>query len=84
MDCQAILPINENQEGPKTGVCTIRAHDDKDGDSMCRSEGRMQRRYDLGLRTGTTPFVASIYIEQGKAGRIHGSAHWPEMTYMLP
>lgn len=28
--------------------------------------------------------VAGIYIEQGKAGRIHGSAHWPEMTYSLP
>jgi hypothetical protein len=33
---------------------------------------------------GTTPFVAGIYIEHGKAGRIHGSVHWPEMTYMLP
>ena len=30
MDCQAILHISENQEGPKTGVCIFRAHEDKD------------------------------------------------------
>ena len=34
--------------------------------------------------SGTTPFVSVIYIEQGKEGRIHGSAHWPEMTYTIP
>jgi hypothetical protein len=30
MDCQAILHISESQEGPKTGVCVLRAHEDKD------------------------------------------------------
>jgi len=34
--------------------------------------------------TGTTSFNASIIIEKEKAGRIHGSAHWPEMIYTLP
>jgi len=95
MDCQAILHISENQEGPKTGVCIIRAHDDKDlayVEIRCAGvkgecKGDMTWVWGKGGFkgiTGTTPFVAGIYIEQGKAGRIHGSAHWPEMTYTLP
>lgn len=95
MDCQAILHISEKQEGPKTGVCTIRAHEDKDlayVEIRCvgtkgECKGDMTWAWGRGGFkgiSGTTPFVASIYIEQGKAGRIHGSAHWPEMTYTLP
>ena len=95
MDCQAILHISEDQEGPKTGVCIIRAHEDKDlayVEIRCvgvkgECKGDMTWAWGKGGFkgiTGTTPFVAGIYIEQGKAGRIHGSAHWPEMTYMLP
>ena len=34
--------------------------------------------------SGTTPFVAGIYIEEQKEGEIYGSAHWPELTYTLP
>ncbi len=34
--------------------------------------------------TGTTPFVAGIYIEEQKKGEVYGSAHWPELTYTLP
>jgi hypothetical protein len=95
MDCQAILHIRENQEGPKTGVCIIRAHGDKDiayAEIRCAGvkgecKGEMTWAWGKGGFkdiTGTTPFVATIYIEQGKAGRIHGSAHWPDMTYTLP
>ncbi|THJ25231.1 MAG: hypothetical protein CAF45_001635 [Nitrospira sp. CG24E] len=95
MDCQAILHISENQEGPKTGVCVIRAHEDKDlayVEIRCvgtkgECKGEMTWAWGKGGFkgiTGTTPFAASIYIEQGKAGRIHGSAHWPELTYTLP
>ena len=95
MDCQAILHISESQEGPKTGVCILKAHEDKDlayveircvgTKGECKGEmtwvwGRGGFK---GIK-GTTPFVAGIYIEQEKAGRIHGSAHWPEMTYTLP
>ena len=95
MDCQAILHISENQEGPKTGVCIIRAHADKDlayVEIRCvgtkgECKGEMTWVWGRGGFkgiTGTTPFVAGIYIEQQKAGRIHGSAHWPELTYSLP
>jgi hypothetical protein len=95
MDCQAILHISETQEGPKTGVCIIRAHDDKDlayVEIRCvgtkgECKGDMTWVWGRGGFkgiTGTTPFVATIYIEQQKAGRIHGSAHWPELTYSLP
>jgi len=95
MDCQAILHISENQEGPKTGVCIIRAHEDKDiayVEIRCvgtkgECKGDMTWAWGRGGFkgiTGTTPFVATIYIEQEKEGRIHGSAHWPEMTYTLP
>ena len=95
MDCQAILHISETQEGPKTGVCIIRAHDDKDlayVEIRCvgtkgECKGDMTWAWGRGGFkgiTGTTPFVATIYIEEEKAGRIHGSAHWPELTYTLP
>ena len=95
MDCQAILHISQNQEGPKTGVCIIRAHEDKDlayVEIRCvgnkgECKGEMTWVWGKGGFkgiTGTTPFVSVIYIEQAKAGRIHGSAHWPEMTYTLP
>ena len=95
MDCQAILHISENQEGPKTGVCIIRVHEDKDiayVEIRCvglkgECKGEMTWAWGKGGFkgiTGTTPFVSVIYIEKAKAGRIHGSAHWPEMTYTLP
>ena len=95
IDCQAILHISENQEGPKTGVCIIRAHGDKDVayvEIRCvgvkgECKGEMTWAWGKGGFkgiTGTTPFVSVIYIEKEKAGRIHGSAHWPEMTYSLP
>jgi hypothetical protein len=95
MDCQAILHISENREGPKTGVCIIRAHEDKDlayVEIRCAGvkgecKGEMTWVWGKGGFKGimgTTPFVAGIFIEQGKEGRIHGSAHWPEMTYTLP
>jgi hypothetical protein len=94
MDCQAILHISETQKGPKTGVCIIRHHDDKDlayVEIRCvgtkgECKGDMTWAWGTGGFkgvTGTTPFVATIYIEQQKAGRIHGSAHWPELTYTL-
>ena len=95
IDCQAIFHISENQEGPKTGVCIIRAHGDKDlayVEIRCvgtkgECKGEMTWAWGRGGFkgiTGTTPFVSSMYIEKGKEGRIHGSAHWPEMTYSLP
>lgn len=95
IDCQAIFHISENQEGPKTGVCIIRAHGEKDVayvEIRCvgvkgECKGEMTWAWGKGGFkgiTGTTPFVSVIYIEKEKAGRIHGSAHWPEMTYTLP
>ena len=95
MDCQAILHISEHREGPKTGVCILKAHEDKDlayVEIRCvgkkgECSGDMTWAWGSGGFkgiTGTTPFVATIYIEQKKEGRIHGSAHWPEMTYTLP
>jgi len=95
MDCQAILHISQNQEGPKTGVCIIRTHEDKDTayvEIRCvgnkgECKGEMTWAWGKGAFkgiTGTTPFVSTIYIEQEKEGRIYGSAHWPEMTYSLP
>lgn len=95
MECQAILHISETREGPKTGVCTIRAHEDKDFayvEIRCHGvkgecQGDMTWVWGKGGWkgiTGTTPFSAAIYIEDGKEGRIHGSAHWPELTYTLP
>lgn len=95
MDCQAILHISENREGPKTGVCIIKAHEDKDlayveircvgmkGECKGEMTWAWGRGGFKGIK-GTTPFVSNIYIEQEKEGRIHGSAHWPEMTYSLP
>ncbi|MBK5281128.1 MAG: hypothetical protein JJE16_03455 [Nitrospiraceae bacterium] len=95
MDCQAILHISENREGPKTGVCIIRAHEDKDFayvEIRCvgvkgECKGEMTWAWGKGGFkgiTGTTPFVSVIYIEKEKTGRIQGSAHWPDMTYSLP
>jgi len=95
MECQAILHVSENKDGPKTGVCTIKAHEGKDiayVEIRCAGvkgecKGDMTWVWGKGGFkgiTGTTPFSASIYIEQGKEGRMHGSAHWPEMTYSLP
>jgi len=95
MDCQAILHISQNQEGPKTGVCIIRTHEGKDTayvEIRCvgnkgECKGEMTWAWGKGGFkgiTGTTPFVSTIYIEQEKEGRIQGSAHWPEMTYSLP
>ena len=95
MDCQAILHISENEEQPKTVLCIVRAHQGKDlayGEIRCvgkkgECKGDMTWAWGRGGFkgiTGTTPFVAGIYIEQKKAGRIHGSAHWPELTYTLP
>ena len=95
MDCQAIFHISENQEGPKTGVCIITAHEGKDlayVEIRCAGikgecKGEMTWAWGWGGFkgiTGTTPFVSNIYIEQEKKGRIHGSAHWPNLTYTLP
>jgi len=95
IDCQGIFHISDNQEGPKTGVCIIRTHGDKDvayAEIRCvgvkgECKGEMTWAWGKGGFkgiTGTTPFVSTIYIEQEKEGRIYGSAHWPEMTYTLP
>jgi hypothetical protein len=95
MDCQAIFHISDNQEGPKTGVCIIRTHEDKDVayvEIRCvgvkgECKGEMKWAWGKGGFKGimgTTPFVSTIYIEQEKEGRIYGSAHWPNMTYSLP
>ena len=95
MDCQGIFHISDNQEGPKTGVCIIRTHGDKDvayAEIRCvgvkgECKGEMTWAWGKGGFkgiTGTTPFVSTIYIEQEKEGRIYGNAHWPEMTYTLP
>ena len=77
MDCQAILHISENQEGPKTGVCIISAHEGKDlayVEIRCvgmkgECKGEMTWAWGKGGFkgiTGTTPFVSNIYIEQEK------------------
>ena len=95
MDCQTILHVSENNEGPKTGVCIIRAHEDKDlayveircAGTKGECKGDMTWVWGMGGFkgiTGTTPFTASIHIEQQKVGQLRGSAHWPEMTYTLP
>ena len=95
MDCQAILYISKNVEERKTILCIVRAHQGKDlayGEIRCvgkTGECKGEHTWVWGKGgfkgiTGTTPFVAGIYIEQKKAGRIHGSAHWPELTYTLP
>ena len=95
LDCQAMIHISENQEVQQTALCILRAHQGKDlayVEIRCvgtkgECKGEMTWVWGRGGFkgiTGTTPFVATIYIEQQKAGRIHGSAHWPELTYTLP
>ena len=95
MDCQAILYISKNVEERKTILCIVRAHQGKDlayGEIRCvgkTGECKGEHTWVWGKGgfkgiTGTTPFVAGIYIEEQKEGEIYGSAHWPEMTYSLP
>ena len=95
MDCQGIFHISETEEGPRTGICTIRAHEDKDiayVEIRCagvKNECKGEMTWVWGKGgfkgvTGTTPFSAAIHIDAGKEGRLHGSAHWPELTYSLP
>jgi hypothetical protein len=95
MDCQAILYINKNVEERKTILCLLRAHQGKDlayGEIRCVGKtGECQGEFTWvwgkgGFKgiTGTTPFVAGIYIEEQKKGEIYGSAHWPQLTYTLP
>lgn len=78
--------ISENNEEQHNTLCIVRAHEGKDlayGEMRCAGK-KNECKGDMtwvwgkgGFKgiTGTTPFVAGIYIEQGKAGRIHGSAH---------
>lgn len=95
MNCQAILHISEHQAQPKTVLCILRAHEDKDlayGEVRCvGKKGECKGEFTWvwgkgGFKgiTGSTPFFASMYIEQQTAGRIYGTAHWPELTYSLP
>jgi len=95
MDCQAILHISENQEGPKTGVCIISAHEGKDlayGEIRCvgkKDECKGDFTWVWGKGgftgiTGTTPYVGGIIVEKQEEGQIYGSAHWPNLTWSLP
>lgn len=95
MDCQAILYISKNVEQPKTIACILRAHEGKDlayVEIRCvgktgECKGEMTWVWGKGGFkgiTGTTPFVAGIYIEEQKVGEVYGSAHWPSLTYTLP
>jgi hypothetical protein len=95
MDCQAILYISKTVEERKTILCILRAHQDKDlayGEIRCAGKtGECKGEFTWvwgkgGFKgiTGTTPFVAGIYIEEQKEGEIYGSAHWPNLTYTLP
>jgi len=95
MDCQAILYINKDVEQQKTILCMLRAHQGKDvayGEIRCTGKtgeckGEMTWVWGKGGFkgiTGTTPFVAGIYIEEQKEGEVYGSAHWPTLTYTLP
>jgi hypothetical protein len=95
MDCQAILYINKNVEERKTLLCILRAHEGKDlayGEIRCVGKtGECKGEFTWvwgkgGFKgiTGTTPFVAGIYIDKEKEGEIYGSAHWPNLTYTLP
>ena len=95
MDCQAILYINKNVEERKTILCLLRAHQGKDlayGEIRCAGKtGECKGEFTWVWRrggfkgiTGTTPFVAGIYIEEQKEGEIYGSAHGPQLTYTLP
>ena len=95
MDCQAILYINKNVEERKTIPCILRAHEGKDvayveircAGKTGECKGEMTWVWGKGGFkgiTGTTPFVAGIYIEEQKEGEVYGSAHWPSLTYTLP
>jgi hypothetical protein len=95
MNCQAILYISKNVEEQKTILCILRAHKGKDlayGEIRCAGKtGECKGEFTWvwgkgGFKgiTGTTPFVAGIYIEEQKEGEIYGSAHWPNLTYTLP
>jgi hypothetical protein len=96
MDCQAILYINKNVEQRNTVLCILRAHEGKDiayGEIRCAGKKTGECKGDMtwvrgkgGFKgiTGTTPFVATIYIDKEKEGEIYGSAHWPNLTYTLP
>jgi hypothetical protein len=95
MDCQTILYISKNVEERKTILCILRAHENKDlayGEIRCGGKtGECKGEFTWvwgkgGFKgiSGTTPFVAGIYIEEQKEGEIYGSAHWPELTYTLP
>lgn len=96
MDYQAVLHLSEHHEGPNTGRCLIRAHQDQDiayveircirNRGECADEMRWVwgRGKSKGI-SGTTPFVAAIYyVEQEARVRVYGNAQWPEMTYALP
>lgn len=95
MDCQAILYISKKVEQPKTILCILRAHQGKDlayvevrcAGKTGECKGEMTWVWGKGGFkgiTGTTPFVAGIYIEEQKKGEVYGSAHWPTLTYTLP
>lgn len=93
--CQTIIHISETKAERQTALCIIRAHKNKDlayGEIRCVGKkdecvGEFEFVWGRGGFkgiSGTTPFNGSIIIEQGKEGRIYGSAHWPFMSYSLP
>jgi hypothetical protein len=95
MDCQAILYISKTVEERKTILCILRPRQGKDlvyvevrcAGKTGECKGEMTWVWGKGRWegiTGTTPFVAGIYIEEQKKGEVYGSAHWPELTYTLP
>jgi hypothetical protein len=95
MDCQAILYINKTVEERKTILCMLRAHEGKDlayieircAGKTGECKGDMTWVWGKGGFkgiSGTTPFVAGIYIQEEKEGGVYGSAHWPNLTYTLP
>ena len=95
MDCQAIIYLSKNVTERKTVLCILRAHEGKDlayGEIRCVGKtGECKGEFTWvwgkgGFKgiTGTTPFVAGIYIDKEKEGEIYGSAHWPNLTYTLP
>jgi hypothetical protein len=95
MDCQTILYISKTVEERKTILCILRPRQGKDlvyvevrcAGKTGECKGEMTWVWGKGRWkgiTGTTPFVAGIYIEEQKKGEVYGSAHWPELTYTLP
>ena len=96
MDCQAILYISKNCRGTEYGPlhlespCRTRTSRTGKYDVLGKT-GECKGEFTWvwgkgGFKgiTGTTPFVAGIYIEEQKEGEIYGSAHWPNLTYTLP